>query len=95
MADGAEAEAAALPDMSWDVVGFVQGRVATARVRGDVVVVRLGVVGGQEMWMLDVNGSAACARFRQRQDAMSKMAIAAALRSYALRRASQSYQRSS
>jgi hypothetical protein len=76
----AEAEAVALPDLHWEVEGIGQGRIATARVRGHVVAVRLGAVHGQEMWVLDVDGQSGCARFRLRPDAMSKMGVAAALR---------------
>ncbi|HEY0421435.1 MAG TPA: hypothetical protein VGC80_18105, partial [Acetobacteraceae bacterium] len=36
----AEADAMALPDLSWDVVGFGLSRVATAHVRGQKVAVR-------------------------------------------------------
>lgn len=75
-----DAEQLALPDLFWEVSGFGQNRVATARVRGRRVVVRLGVLGGQDMWVLDVDGLAGCARFRLRQDAMSKMGVLAALR---------------
>lgn len=75
-----DAEALALPDLVWEVSGHGQARVATARVRGRRVEVRLGMLGGQEMWVLDVDGLAGCARFRQRQDAMSKMGVLAALR---------------
>lgn len=84
-AEGAEAEALALPDLRWDVTGFGQGRIATAQVRGHAVVVRLGAVNNQEMWMLDVDGQPGCARFRLRPDAMSKMGVAAALRAHEMR----------
>lgn len=80
-----DAEVLALPDLSWDVMGFGQSRVATAHARGYRVVVRLGMLAGREMWMVDVNGHPGCARFRVRLDAMSKMGVAAALKSYELR----------
>ena len=82
---GHDAEVLALPDLSWDVVGFGQSRVATAQARGHKVVVRLGMLGGQDVWMVDVNGHSGCAQFRLRLDAMSKMGVAAALKSYELR----------
>lgn len=79
-ANDAEAEAVALPDLTWQVTGFGQARIARARVRGHSVVVRMAPINGQEMWLLDVDGHAGCARFRLRPDAMSKMGVAAALR---------------
>jgi hypothetical protein len=84
-ADGAASEAIALPDLHWLVTGFGQGRIATAQVRGHAVVVRLGTVNGQEIWVLDVDRQPGCARFRLRPDAMSKMGVAAALRAYQMR----------
>jgi hypothetical protein len=78
----AEAEAVALPDLTWQVSGFGHSRIARARVRGHAVVVRMVPINGQEMWLLDVDGQTGCARFRLRPDAMSKMGVAAALRSY-------------
>jgi len=84
-ADEADADAAALPDLHWEVSGFGQGRIARARVRGHAVVVRLGAVNGQETWVLDVDGETGCARFRLRPDAMSKMGVAAALRAWEMR----------
>lgn len=75
-----QAEAVALPDLSWQVSGFGLGRIARARVRGHAVVVRMAPINGQEMWLLDIDDQPGCARFRLRQDAMSKMGVAAALR---------------
>jgi hypothetical protein len=79
---GAEDEVASLPDLSWHVDGFGMARIATTELRGRRVVVRLGVLSGQEFWVVDVNDRPACARFRSRLDAMSKMGVASALRAY-------------
>jgi hypothetical protein len=85
MTEGEDSDVLALPDLSWEVTGFGQARIASARARGRIVVVRLGMMGAQEMWVVDVDGHAGCARFRQRQDAMSKMGVVAALKSYEAR----------
>ncbi|MCC6717449.1 MAG: hypothetical protein IT555_06160 [Acetobacteraceae bacterium] len=77
-----EDEATALPDLTWSVEGHGMGRVASTELRGRRVVVRLGVVSGQEMWLVDVNDRPGCARFRSRVDAMSKMGVAAAIKGY-------------
>jgi len=78
----AEDEALALPDLTWSVDGHGMDRVATTELRSRRIVVRQGVVGGQEMWLVDVNDRPACARFRARLDAMSKMGVAAAIKAY-------------
>ena len=71
-----------LPDLIWSVEGYGMGRIATTELRGRRIVVRLGVASGQEMWLVDVNDRLACARFRARLDAMSKMGVAAAIKAY-------------
>lgn len=77
-----EDEAFALPDLSWSVEGYGMGRIATTELRGRRITVRLGMLSGQEMWVVDVNDRPACARFRSRLDAMSKMGVAAAIKAY-------------
>ena len=77
-----EDEALALPDLAWSVEGYGMGRIATTELRGRRITVRLGVLSGQEMWVVDVNDRPACARFRSRLDAMSKMGVAAAIKGY-------------
>lgn len=79
-------DAMALPDLAWSVDGYGMGRIATAELRGRRVVVRLGIVAGQDMWLVDVNDRPGCARFRSRLDAMSKMGVAAALKAYETKR---------
>ena len=81
----AEEEVMALPDLAWHVEGNGLSRIATTELRGRRITVRLGMVSGHEMWVVDVNDQPACARFRSRLDAMSKMGVAAALKSYATR----------
>lgn len=81
----AEDEVMSLPDLAWHVEGYGMSRIATATLRGRRIVVRLGIVSGQDLWLVDVNGHPACARFRSRVDAMSKMGIAAALKVYETR----------
>lgn len=78
----AEDEVLALPDLVWHVEGSGLGRVATTELRNRRITVRLGVVAGHDMWVVDINNHPACARFRSRVDAMSKMGIAAALKAY-------------
>ncbi len=78
----AEDDAMALPDLTWSVDGYGMGRVASTELRGRRIVVRLGVVSGNELWLVDVNDRPACARFRARLDAMSKMGVAAAIKAY-------------
>lgn len=78
----AEDEVMALPDLSWTVTGAGMARVATTALRGRKIVVRLGTVAGQDLWLVDINDNAGCARFRSRLDAMSKMGVAAALKGY-------------
>ena len=78
----AEDDAMSLPDLTWSIDGYGMGRVATTELRGRRIVVRLGVVSGNEMWLVDVNDRPACARFRSRLDAMSKMGVAAAIKAY-------------
>jgi len=78
----AEDEVLALPDIAWHVEGAGMGRVATAELRNRRITVRLGVVSGHDMWVIDINNHPACARFRSRVDAMSKMGVAAALKAY-------------
>lgn len=78
----AEDEVMALPDLSWEISGYGLARVATTTLRGRRIVVRLGVAAGQDLWLVDVNERPACARFRSRLDAMSKMGVAAALKAY-------------
>lgn len=80
-----EDEAFALPDLAWQVEGFGMGRIARTELRGRKIVVRLGIISGQEFWLVDVNDRPACARFRSRLDAMSKMGVAAALKAYEIR----------
>jgi hypothetical protein len=72
----------ALPDLAWSIEGYGMGRIASTELRGRRIVVRLGVASGQEMWLVDVNDRPACARFRARLDAMSKMGVAAAIKAY-------------
>jgi hypothetical protein len=72
----AEDEVAALPDLAWHVDGFGMARIATTELRGRRIVVRLGILSGQEFWVVDVNDRPACARFRSRLDALSKMGVA-------------------
>lgn len=78
----AERDAMTLPDITWDVEGTGMARVASAVVLGHKIVVRLGRTGGGEMWVVDVRGRAACAQFRARGDAVSKVGVAMALRAY-------------
>ncbi len=80
-----EDEVMGLPDLAWQVEGYGMGRIATTELRGRRIVVRLGVLSGQEFWVVDVNDRPACARFRARLDAMSKMGVAAALKAYEVR----------
>ena len=80
-----EDEAFSLPDLAWQVEGFGMGRVARTELRSRKIVVRLGILSGQEFWLVDVNDRPACARFRSRLDAMSKMGVAAALKAYEVR----------
>jgi len=51
-------------------------RVARTELRGRRIAVRLGVLSGQEFWLVNVNDRPGCARFRSRLDAMSKMGVA-------------------
>ncbi len=81
----AEDEALALPDLSWVVTGQGMARIATTHLRSRRIVVRLGAVSGQDVWLVDINDEPGCARFRSRVDAMSKMGVAAALRAYETR----------
>lgn len=78
----AEDDAMSLPDLTWSIDGYGMGRVATTELRGRRIVVRLGVVSGHELWLVDVNDRPACARFRSRLDAMSKMGVASAIKAY-------------
>ena len=78
----AEDEGMSLPDLTWSIDGIGMGRVASTELRGRRIVVRLGVVSGNELWLVDVNDRPACARFRSRLDAMSKMGVAAAIKAY-------------
>jgi len=81
----AEEEVLTLPDLAWHVQGTGMGRVATTELRGRRIAVHLGIVAGHEMWVVDVNDQPACARFRNRLDAMSKMGVGAALKAYETR----------
>lgn len=78
----AEDEVMSLPDLTWSIDGYGMGRVASTELRGRRIVVRLGVVSGNELWLVDVNDRPACARFRSRLDAMSKMGVASAIKAY-------------
>ena len=78
----AEDDAMSLPDLTWSIDGYGMGRVATTELRGRRITVRLGVVSGNELWLVDVNDRPGCARFRSRLDAMSKMGVAAAIKAY-------------
>lgn len=78
----AEDAGMSLPDLTWSIDGIGMGRVASTELRGRRIVVRLGVVSGNELWLVDVNDRPACARFRSRLDAMSKMGVAAAIKAY-------------
>ena len=78
----AEDEVLSLPDLTWSIDGYGMGRVASTELRGRRIVVRLGVVSGNELWLVDVNDRPGCARFRSRLDAMSKMGVAAAIKAY-------------
>ena len=69
-------------DLTWSIDGIGMGRVASTELRGRRIVVRLGVVSGNELWLVDVNDRPACARFRSRLDAMSKMGVASAIKAY-------------
>ena len=81
----AEDDVLSLPDLTWSIDGYGMGRVASTELRGRRIVVRLGVVSGNELWLVDVNDRPACARFRSRLDAMSKMGVAAAIKAYEAR----------
>ena len=78
----AEGALISLPDLAWSIDGIGTGRVASTELRGRRIVVRLGVVSGNELWLVDINDRPACARFRSRLDAMSKMGVAAAIKAY-------------
>lgn len=71
-----------LPDLRWTVVGAGLTRVATTKVHGLAVVVRIGGGSRQGMWVVGVNDREACAQFQSRGDAMSKMGVGAALDMY-------------
>jgi hypothetical protein len=81
----AEDEVLSLPDLIWQVEGFGMGRVARTELRGRKIAVRLGIISGQDFWLVDVNDRPGCARFRSRLDAMSKMGVASALKAYETR----------
>ena len=81
-----EDDAMSLPDLTWSIDGQGMSRVASTELRGRRIVVRLGIISGTELWLVGVNDRPACARFRSRLDAMSKMGVAAALRAYEARR---------
>ena len=81
----AEDEVLSLPDLVWQVEGFGMGRVARTELRGRKIAVRLGVISGQDFWLVDVNDRPGCARFRSRLDAMSKMGVASAIKAYETR----------
>jgi hypothetical protein len=83
--DRAADEVLSLPDLVWQVEGFGMGRVARTELRSRRIAVRLGIISGQEFWLVDVNDRPACARFRSRLDAMSKMGVAAAIKAYETR----------
>ncbi len=72
-------DALELPDMQWHVTGTHQHRVAHTRVRGRDVAVRFGYLGGQEMWVIDIDDKQNCAHFRTRADALSKLGVGVAL----------------
>lgn len=78
----AEDDATSLPDLTWSIDGYGMNRIASTALRGRRIVVQLGMASGQEMWLVDVNDRPACAQFRSRQDAMSKMGVAAAIKAY-------------
>lgn len=78
----AEDEAMSLPDLTWSIAGYGMGRVASTELRGRHIVVRLGMVAGSELWLVDINDRPACAHFRSRLDAMSKMGVASAIKAY-------------
>ena len=60
----AEDDVLSLPDLAWSIDGYGMGRVASTELRGRRIVVRLGVVSGNELWLVDVNDRPACARLR-------------------------------
>jgi hypothetical protein len=68
-----------LPDLHWVVLGAGLTRVATTRVQGHTVVVRMGDAARLGQWVVNVDDREACAQYRSRGDAMSKMGVAAAL----------------
>lgn len=82
--NGAAGEDAGLPDLHWTVIGAGLTRVATTKVDSLTVVVRIGGGGHQGMWVVGVNDREACAQFRSRGDAMSKMGVGAALATYGI-----------
>lgn len=73
-------------DIHWHVIGQDQFRVAQARVGGHDVTVRLGFLGGQEMWCVEVDGVPNCAHFRARADAMSQLGVGVAIEAFGGRR---------
>ena len=79
-----------LPDMTWNVVGQGLQRVATSDVKGLKIRVRMGYVGNQEMWLVDVGDQQDCIRFRARADAVSKMGVEMALRAFVARMSAKS-----
>lgn len=83
----AAATGVALPDMTWNTVGQGHQRVATTDVKGLKLRVRMGYMGNQEMWLVDVGDQQDCIRFRARADAISKMGVEMALRAFMARMA--------